>query len=384
MKRYLQIFSGGFSKQEVSYGDLINKLEKILKIIKVDGIIIGWYEDEKFYSNLKDFLHTYNTKLYFWWPIFSELSYFKHFSEVITYRGNQIEKFSFQEGENFEFYCPNDSENILNIKNIFDNKISKYNVDGIFLDKIRYPAFSNGKDSIFSCFCKKCIKKMEEYGINTNELKEYIAKSFEIRNKNPLEIEEYKDFKYKFKNKNLNNYFNFKNKVIYEKVKEIIDFIKEKGFEVGFDIYAPNISYLFGQDINKLSEIADFIKPMYYRRTFAPAGIPFELENYEELYGSEAKRYLLHLIGEEKLEDNISKEQMLKEIKNISNKYKNIYVGIDFNKKDKIALSDSAYIEEVMDVLHKGNSEGIVLSWDYMSIPEEHVKIFLEKEQINE
>lgn len=93
------------------------------------------------------------------------------------------------------------------------------------------------------------------------------------------------------------------------------------------------------------------------------------------------QKNILELIGEEKSEDNISKEQMLKEIKNISDKYKNIYIGIDFNKKDKIALSDKEYITEVMEILHRGNSDGIVLSWDYMSIPKEHIEIFLEKEK---
>lgn len=132
---------------------------------------------------------------------------------------------------------------------------------------------------------------MKKYGINTEELRKYIDESFEKKNRNPLEIESYQNFKYKFKNKDLDNYFKFKNEVIYNKVKEITEHIKEKGMKVGFDIYAPNISYLFGQDINRLSEIADFIKPMYYRRTFAPAGIPFELQNYADLYGEQAKKY---------------------------------------------------------------------------------------------
>ncbi|MCI6152188.1 MAG: hypothetical protein MR673_03565 [Fusobacterium perfoetens] len=384
MRRYLQIFSGGFAKQEVKIEELKSKLEKILKLIKIDGLIIGWYENKEFYNILKNFLETYGVKLYFWLPLFSELSYFGKFSEVRDYKGNEIEKFSFQEGENFEFYCPNNMENIENIKRIFDEKISKYNVDGIFIDKIRYPAFSNGNDAIFTCFCEKCVEDMKKYGINIEELKKYIENSFNKKNGNPLEIKQYKEFKYEFENENLDKYFKFKNQSIFDKVQELTNYFRKKGFEVGFDIYAPNISYLFGQDINKLSEIADFIKPMYYRKTFAPAGIPFELQKYGELYDEKAKKYLLELIGEKYLEDNISNEQMLREIKEISKKYKNIYIGIDFNKKDGIALSNPEYIEEVMNILHEGNSEGIVLSWDFMSIPEEHIEIFLKKEAINE
>ena len=151
--------------------------------------------------------------------------------------------------------------------------------------------------------------------------------------------------------------------------------------EVGLDTYAPDISYLFGQDIIRLSEKADFIKPMYYRKTYAPAGIPFEIQTYGELYNKKAGEFLLNTIGEEDLKDNIGKKQMTREIKYLTENVKGIYLGIDFNKKENIALSDVEYIKEVFDILEDGNSEGIVLSWDLMSIPEEHLRIFLEKEE---
>ena len=72
---------------------------------------------------------------------------------------------------------------------------------------------------------------------------------------------------------------------------------------------------------------------------------------------------------------------MTREIKYLTENVKGIYLGIDFNKKENIALSDVEYIKEVFDILEDGNSEGIVLSWDLMSIPEEHLSIFLEKEE---
>ena len=89
----------------------------------------------------------------------------------------------------------------------------------------------------------------------------------------------------------------------------------------------------------------------------------------------------MNIIGEKDLKDNIGKEQMIKEIKYLTENLKNICVGIDFNKKENIALSDAEYIKEVFDILEEGNSEGIVLSWDLMSIPEEHLDIFLKREE---
>lgn len=331
MKKYLQVFSGGFSNLEVDIEKLKEKLLKIMKIKKIDGIIIGWNENKELYRELKDFLRPYKTKLYFWFPVFSELS--------------------------------------------------DYEIDGVFLDKIRYPAFSNGGKAVFSCFCPACIKKMKEKGIDVEKLKIYIEESFGKLGNNPLEIEKYENFRYKFKNKEMDQYFQFKNDSITEKVNELIDFFKGKGLEVGLDTYASDISYLFGQDIIRLSQKADFIKPMYYRRTYAPAGIPFEIQTFEEMYNKEAGEFLLNIIGEKDLKNNIGKEQMIEEVKYLSENLENIFLGIDFNKKENIALSDKEYIKEVFDILEEGNSKGIVLSWDLMSIPEEHLKIFLEREE---
>jgi len=381
MKKYLQVFSGGFSNLEVDIDKLKEKLLKIMAIKKIDVIIIGWNENRELYRELKDFLKSYGTKLYFWFPVFSELSHYKEFNKVLDYTGKKIENFSFQEGENFEFYCPNAIKNIENVKNIFDEKFSDYEIDGVFLDKIRYPAFSNGGKAVFSCFCPVCVEKMKKRGIDVEKLKEYIDKTFENQGNNPLEIQSYKDFKYEFQNKEMNQYFQFKNDSITEKINELINFFKNKGLEVGLDTYASDISYLFGQDIIRLSEKADFIKPMYYRKTYAPAGIPFEIQTYGELYNKKVGEFLLNIIGEKDLKDNIGKEQMIKEIKYLTENLKNICVGIDFNKKENIALSDAEYIKEVFDILEEGNSEGIVLSWDLMSIPEEHLDIFLKREE---
>ncbi len=56
--------------------------------------------------------------------------------------------------------------------------------------------------------------------------------------------------------------------------------------KIGIDTFSPFISYFTGQDLEKLQEVADFIKPMMYRTTKAPAGLPFEFERFidESIY----------------------------------------------------------------------------------------------------
>ena len=74
MKKYLQIFSGGFSNLEVDIDKLKEKLLKIMKVKKIDGIIIGWNENKELYRELKNFLRLYQTKLYFVSSIFRIIS----------------------------------------------------------------------------------------------------------------------------------------------------------------------------------------------------------------------------------------------------------------------------------------------------------------------
>lgn len=49
--------------------------------------------------------------------------------------------------------------------------------------------------------------------------------------------------------------------------------------KVGVDTFAPFIAYFVGQDIEKISELVGFVKPMMYRITQGPAGLPLEIDS---------------------------------------------------------------------------------------------------------
>lgn len=71
-----------------------------MSIKKIDGIIIGWNENKELYGELKDFLKSYGTKLYFWLPVFSELSHYKKFNKVLDYT-ERNRKFLISRGRKF-------------------------------------------------------------------------------------------------------------------------------------------------------------------------------------------------------------------------------------------------------------------------------------------
>ena len=394
METYLQVFSGGFSKRIVDLEKLIEKIKLINDQIKVTGVIAGWSADKEFYKELKAFLKEQDILLYFWLPVFSELDHYKEFQNVIDYNNNEIVSTGFQEGENFNFYCPNDEKNIENIKSIFLENFSDYDIDGVFLDKIRYPSFSNGINSIFTCFCDTCVKKMEESDINVIELKNEIKNildNSENNNLNPLGIKEYKNFKFEFENPEINGFFEFKEKSINNTLIHLTDFFRKHNLKVGYDLFAPHISYFTGQNILSLSNHADFVKPMYYRRTYAPAGIPFEIKSYSQSFTKqkyfEITEKFFKIIGQNvKNQENISDEYMEQELICLKSNFgiKNICAGLEFNQIENIAPTNKVYLKHSLKSFYNAKIDGIVLSWDLMSIPYEHLTAYIESRQQNE
>ena len=365
---YIQIFTGGFVGQHVEIEVLKKKLIEFIEDVKVKAVIIGWAPQKELYDAVYEILKPKGIEMYLWYPVFSEIGEFVPMKKVVGHKGQEIETFSFQEGENFEFYCPNTKENIKNAIDFFEEKFGKYSFDGVFLDKIRYPAFSNGLEGVFTCFCDKCKSDMEISGIELEGLNNSIERTF-----NETGFIKELGEKDSFKDENLDKFFKFKNRVIKESLSEIVSHFKNKGKKVGFDLFSPNISYYFGQDTDELFEIADFIKPMIYRITNAPAGIPFEFGSL--IRDSEGIVNREEIIGKFDLDENLSikDEDMLMMINNLKTPEKT-YIGFEVNRVEGIVQSNAKYLKETLSIVEQSKAKGVVLSWNLLDMPEDNLE----------
>ena len=164
-------------------------------------------------------------------------------------------------------------------------------------------------------------------------------------------------------------------------MEELTDFFRSHNLKIGLDLFAPHISYFTGQNIIKLSSMADFIKPMYYRATYAPAGVPFEIESYSKSFSSknsgEIKKEFFEFIKE--TGDEISDKYMESELCELKNKFSinNICSGLEFNKIKDIALSNTDYLERSINSFYNSKIDVIVLSWDLMRMPLEHLELYI-------
>lgn len=385
-KIILQIFTGGFNENNIAFDDFKDKLLLMIERLPVDKVIIGWSLKREIYSEVKKLLEEYGIELYLWIPVFSEIGLMKDFNATKDYKGKEINRYSLQEGEDFQFYCPSSEENLLNFYKVFEEYFKDIGFTGVFLDKIRYGSFSNGIDAVFSCFCPSCLKVYKDKGLDIEKLKnemESLKKGDKGYSNIPFNIIGYSQGKYRFSEKIWNDFFDIKSEIMLQNLVGIKDYFKNLGMKIGIDTFAPFISYFVGQDIEKMQQLVDFNKPMMYRITQAPAGLPFEsnclIKESTTCKFSIARDRFLNIIDIREYNKRFPIEFVKKELEIISNESQcDIYCGIEVNRKDGIAMVYPEYIRENLSGLNDSDIEGFVLSWDLSSAPEDNLEAVID------
>jgi len=364
MEVTVQIYCGGYVKKpEVSFDLIKEKFLYAADRLPVTKVLMGWPSDKALYERTLELLAKKNIKLYLWFSVFSETGTVKNLSPLVDFSGNKIERDIIKEDEDFFFCCPNNADNIKKILEIYDENFSSIGFNGIFLDKIRYPSFANnpGKNGVFSCFCPECVKYYKS--VNFDYKKAVSALS---NHENTLNITEYKgNGKYFFKDEIIQEFFRIKAEIIFNSLKNICDHFNKQGLEIGFDVFAPFLAPFTGQDIIKLSSLCDFIKPMMYRVTNAPAGLPFETNALERHAGNNVigkNLYSLGFCAEELNKLSISCGSSC-----------DVYAGIEINRVKDLAEADTAYIEETINAFSKTKIKGYALSWNLLDMPQENI-----------
>ena len=369
----LQIFSGGFSGDAVPYEEVEKKLLFVLSGLPVSKVIMGWSTDKLLYEKTADLLAKKNIDFYLWFPVFSETGAIKNQSPLVDFNGQTLKYSSENPCEDFSFCCPNNPHNIENILAIFEEHFSSIPFNGVFLDKIRYPSFA--QRGVFTCSCRHCAAEYEKENFNTKQFKDEISSLNSV----PLGITNYRaGGKYEFERPGISRFFSLKAGFIFHSMQKICLYFREKGLKIGFDVFAPFLSPFVGQDLQKLSGLCDFIKPMMYRLTNAPAGLPFETEALLQETGCrnlEEKRHFYNILGLNSKNTIFDIDFIIKDLNAlVSSAACPIYAGVEINRKENVAEVYPPYIEETMTAYAGTGIRGFALSWDLLKAPGENIK----------
>ena len=345
MKYTLQINTGSFDILKVyDINDVLDRLNYAFSVIDVDRVILGWNNCVDINKTIIDLCAKNNTEVFLWLPVFADVRRIDKSDKLVFLNENNDSSISVVEGENFEFICPNSEANIDEVIETYKYLSTQCHFDGVFLDRIRYASMANGFDSLLGCYCDKCLDVYKNNNINIDNLKTKTIEDFIPCGMN--------NGLYDFADEDINKLFTIKRNIVLDSVNELIDRFHALDLKVGLDVFAPAISDYVGQDVSSLAKKADFVKPMMYSVTNAPAGIPFELN----ALGEDIKNKINELWGC----DISSPEGFIKQIENLKG---NIVPGVEVNKLD-ICNASEEYLEQCIKTGVSLGLKGMVLSWD--------------------
>ncbi|MBN2796133.1 MAG: hypothetical protein JXR88_12050 [Clostridia bacterium] len=322
MKYTIQIHSGSFESCAFNTQEIMSQLEKIRSQFEMESIIIGWYKYLDF-KVLYDYCEEHAIELYAWLPVFSEHDALD-LSPFVLKNGEILKPYRLSTQESFTFCCPSNPENMDKITEALLNHFPFGYFHGVFLDRIRYPSIIHGKEILEGCFCTYCQNNIIMHSDSD------------------------------------------KIKLIYNQIQKLVRVFKNKKLKIGLDLFAEPLLKYVGQSYDLWVDHVVFIKPMYYHYTHAPAGLPFEINalKKEGIIVNYPERRQHYKVLNEKYHDFLR-------------------LGIEWNYIEHIAeTSPTQLIKDLKEINESGISH-IVLSWNAMLVPNEHIEAIGEFERGN-
>lgn len=352
----LQLHTGSFVHQMHSFETIKEKAERIITKIHVSDIILGWNINKELNKQLVSYFHDKGIRVLLWLPVLSETEQVRDTTMITTVNGTIGERVNVIEHESFSFSCPGTKKNIDHVISIYEEYFSDIPFDGVFIDKIRFPSFANGYEEGFGCFCQNCQDIFSDIDLTT--LKKQIT-----NHEHSLLVGHYDiDGIYHFDDNIINAFYTKRASIITDYISALTTYFKSHNLIVGADIYAPFLAYHVGQNTKQISQIVDFIKPMMYRYTNAPAGMQYEYLAYINNF-SDTKPFSSYWN-----DDPASDTSIKKQFEFLANLPTKVYPGIEINPIDGICSTSKERLKQNLELFNEYPT--ISLCWDLMQMDE--------------
>lgn len=356
----VQVSLGSWHHPDYSAQAVVNRIDSVCALIPVEKVIIGWSTDKDIYREVGAYLHARDIKMLLWLPVFAETEEVCDNSPAVDLWGNVPDHYDLSAGEGFRFNCPSNPHNVAAVIGLYDSLFSDCGFDGVFLDRVRSQSFVSGVGGVLSCGCPLCEEKFLAAGVNLAD----VRAEFEACGDAFFSVQSYTpENGFCLSNPVARSFFKAKGEIVSASVGAVCDSLHARGLEVGLDLYAPFMAPFVGQDYSILTRHADFIKPMLYRQTFAPAGMGFE---YELL-----KKAVPGATGYPSFE--MSLDFLESQLKAMEPYGCGKYPGIEINYKPVVAPTSEEYVKESLQAIMAHRFDGAVLSWNIMEAPDSHI-----------
>ena len=380
--------------EEYAPEEVQQKLRAACEILPISIIILGWDVPPRLIEVCGKEAQRANARLFRWQPLLTSDGEFpvKTDYQVIGLSGRRVA--GHLNMPEFTFMCPNNPDLNGNLLAHLEKILQRGMYDGIFLDRMRFPALSNDPVNNLSCFCPHCQAQAKAYGLDLlniqNQIKQMLTTNEGILQFIQIILNSGSREELTPKQLTLRKFFNFRADSITRIVRQMNKLARSYAWKIELDCFSPTLAYSVGQDLAALDSIGDWIKTMTYLHTFAPAGLPFELNGMLEFIKKNkaidgdliidwlSKITRLPLPNEQKIliTNGLPSSALEKELTK-ANKYvsKKLLAGIELVAIKNITNLNPLQLEKDMRAFQKTEADGIVISWDLWHIQEESLRV---------
>ena len=344
------------------------KLRALLAALPCHSVIMGWNTDAGLNRRLLELIHSFSLPCFLWLPALAEAQGVKECRHLTNCSGVQSKRLMHFEEESFQFYCPSDPFSAGHLQEIYEQYFACLPFDGVFLDKIRFPSFANGYEDGFGCFCPDCTADFIKNGLDVQAIRERIA-----RHDRSLTEGEYRGGLYRFADPEVDRFYRIRSAQITRYVGGLVRYFKGRGLKVGLDIYAPFFAYHVGQDIGRLTQEADFIKPMLYRFTTAPAGIRYEYDAYMRWFDGD-NSFSAYWKGDPSSVESISRQKPLLDAAGCA-----VYPGIEVNVIEGMSGVTEERLRENLELFSGLGYQTLACCWNCLKTGDSFTDILKQK-----
>ena len=363
MKAILQVSTGVYGKCTVRGLSLLRqRLEHLLGILPVRGVIFGWGQIPGLFACIVETAHRHGAEAYLWMPCFADTDFEGRADPLVPWDRTETKGAATCPGETFRFICPSSEKNLEEILSAWERLSEGCRPDGVFLDRIRYPSAVFSETEFYGCACPKCRSRLNLAPDAVQMLEKRIQRETSLDWAVPVRRE---GMRYVYADPVLDRLASRKREAVTRAVRTMAAWFHERNLRVGIDTFAPALADLVGQDLGELTEQVDFVKPMMYYATKAPAGVPFELE----AYGTAMTQWLSALWGT----DVASGDSVTAQLGMFATHPERVYPGIEINQVPGICEVTARGIREAVRQVKAAGCRTLVLSWNVLQARDEDI-----------
>lgn len=183
----------------------------------------------------------------------------------------------------FSSGCPNDDELAESrITRVLDRTSQTEGVCGIFVDGARFASFASpeGADAFFTCFCPRCMEKMEQMGLDSKAIRTAAKQLRTGRIDHSL----------------LNDWLTFREVCVAEYFRRFADRVHAQNPDLAACafVFAPSLGRFVGQTMKACAPL-DVVAPMLYRHyphELGPACLGHEWASLFRMFGSSSLSFM--------------------------------------------------------------------------------------------